>query len=126
MKTILVDAVNTFVVDGKINTEMKAMLDTFPNRKIIVTNADDQEKIKYGLVDMPYIVFTLAHKPNKTDPTYFTTLLSKYALHPSQVVYFEHNPAAVMSAKLVWIVSYNYDHVKKDVAAVKEFIEKHI
>lgn len=126
MKTILVDAVNTFVVDGKINTEMKAMLDTFPNRKIIVTNADEQEKIKYGLVDMPYIVFTLAHKPNKPDPTYFTTLLAKYALHSSQVVYFEHNPAAVMSAKLVWIVSYNYDHVKKDVAAVKEFIEKHI
>lgn len=126
MKTILVDAVNTFVVDGKINTEMKAMLDTFPNRKIIVTNADDQEKITYWLVDMPYIVFTLSHNPNKPDPKYFATLLQKYALHPSQVIYFEHNPAAVMSAKLVWISAYNYDHVKKDVAAVKEFIAQHI
>lgn len=126
MKTILVDAVNTFVVDGKINTEMKAMLDTFPNRKIIVTNANDQEKIAYGLVDVPYIVFSLSHKPNKPDPEYFRTLLEKYALHPRNVVYFEHNPAAVMSAKMVWIESYNYDHVKKDITAVKEFIARHI
>ncbi len=126
MKTILVDAVNTFVVDGKINTEMKAMLDTFSNRKIIVTNANPEEQVTYGLVDMPYQMFTLSHQPNKTDPEYFTTLLEKYALTPQTVIYFEHNPAAVMSATLVWITAFQYDYVWKNVAAVKEFIEKNI
>jgi hypothetical protein len=78
MKTILVDAVNTFLVDGKINIEMKAMLDTFPHRKIIVTNANPDEQITYGLINMPYEMFSLSHSPNKPDPLYFKTLLQKY------------------------------------------------
>lgn len=126
MKTILVDAVNTFVVDGKINTEMKAMLDTFSNRKIIVTNANDEEKVTYWLVDMPYEIFSLSHKPNKPEPSYFKVLLEKYWLNAADVIYFEHNPAAVMSATLVWITWFQYDHENKNIAAVKEFIEKHI
>jgi HAD superfamily hydrolase (TIGR01509 family) len=126
MKTILVDAVNTFVIDGNINTDMKAMLDTFPHRKIIVTNANLDEQKIYGLISMPYEMFTLSHNPNKPDPLYFTTLLQKYGIHPSQVIYFEHNPAAVMSARLVWIQAFQYDHKSKNIDAVKEFIKTHI
>ena len=41
MKTILVDAVNTFVIKGDgIFKEMSELLEQYPNRKIILTNAD--------------------------------------------------------------------------------------
>lgn len=75
-KIILVDAANTFVTeDGKKNLDMQNMLDGFSHRKIIVTNANEEEKITYGIVDMPYDVFSLAHNPNKTDAAYFAQLM---------------------------------------------------
>ena len=44
MKTILVDARNTFILKDGINQEMKTLLDTYPNRKIILTNANEEER----------------------------------------------------------------------------------
>ena len=40
MKTILVDAVNVFVVDGKIFEPLHELLEKYPNRKIILTNSE--------------------------------------------------------------------------------------
>ena len=71
MKTILVDAFNTFVIkDHGIDQDMYKLLETFPNKKIILTNANDEELVKFGLVDLPYEIFSLKHEPNKTDPKY--------------------------------------------------------
>ena len=127
MKTILVDAVECFVsVEGEMYKEMYDLLETYPNRKIIVTGADDDAFKKFGLDKVPYEVFTLKHNPEKTDPKYFEILLSKFGLKPSDVIYFEHNPPAVESAKSAGINSYFYDNDKKDLVALKNFLDSNI
>ena len=127
MKTILVDAVFCFVSDkGEIFTEMHELLESFPNKKIILTGANDEQFVKFGLDKMPYEVFTLKHNPEKTDPAYFKTLLSKYNLTNQDVVYFEHNIDAVKSAESVGIKSYFYDENIKDLIGLKEFITNNI
>lgn len=127
MKTILVDAADTFTKDDNgtyvIDQELYALLETFPNRKIIVTNADDEQQATYGLVNLPYELFTLKHNPDKPDPTYFKKLLEHYGYSSDDVIYFEHNPLAVESAKSVGIVSYHFDHEKRDIESLRQFIE---
>jgi len=75
MKTILVDAVDGFVIEGegsfKIFKEMQDLLENFPNRKIILTGANDEQYKKFGLDKMPYEVFTLKHNPEKNRPEVF-------------------------------------------------------
>ena len=96
MKTILVDAVDAFVIQNeggfKIFKEMQDLLETFLNRKIILTGANDEQFKKFGLDDMPYEVFTLKHNPEKTDPKYYETMLQHFGLSKEDVVYFEQNP----------------------------------
>ncbi|MEK7554137.1 MAG: hypothetical protein AAB517_02095 [Patescibacteria group bacterium] len=93
MKVILVDAVDTFVLEGEgIYKPMHEMLEMYSNRKIILTNANDEQMVKFGLTDMPYEVFTLKHNPDKPDPIYFKTMLDHFGLKADEVVYFEHNP----------------------------------
>ncbi len=125
MKTILVDAVDTFVIEGEgIYQPMFELLETYPNRKIILTGANDEQFKKFGLDKMPYEVFTLKHNPEKTDPKYFELLLKHLNLQPEDVVYFEHNPEAVRSAQSVGITSYFYDLDKKDLVTLKRFLDK--
>lgn len=130
MKTILVDAVYAFVVerDGgfEIFQEMQTMLDTFPNKKIILTGANDEQFKKFGLDNMPYEVFTLKHNPEKSDPAYYKTMLAHFNMMPEDVVYFEHDLAAVKSAASVGICAYHYDNDKKDLVALRDFLEKNI
>ena len=123
MKTILVDAVYTFVSEnGIIFQEMFDLLETYPNRKIILTNAGDDKWKQYGLDKMPYEVFTLKHNPEKTDPKYFEILLEHFGLNKNDVVYFEHNADAVKSAQSAGITSFFYDQDKKDLEALKTFL----
>ena len=126
MKTILVDAWNTFVTEDGMFQEMKDMLDEFDNKKIILTNANEEEKVKYGVVDMPYEVFTLAHNPNKADPEYYKKMLEHFSLKPDDVVYFEHNSEAVESAKSVGITTFHYNKEIKDMEAVRDFLNNNI
>ncbi len=127
MKTILVDAVYTFVSDqGVIFQEMFDLLEKYPNKKIILTNAGDDKWQQYGLDKMPYEVFTLKHNPDKPDPTYFQKLLKHFSLTDNDVVYFEHSPEAVKSAESVGIKSYHYDENKKDLAALKNFLDQNL
>lgn len=125
-KTILVDAVDAFVVKEtgsfKIFSEMHKLLDTFPNRKIILTGANDDQFKKFGLDKMPYEVFTLKHNPEKTDPKYYEIMLKHFGLNKEDVLYFEHNPVAVKSAQSVGIRSYHYDNDKRDLISLKKFI----
>ncbi len=126
VKTILVDAWNTFVTKDGIFLEMKELLDSFKNKKIIVTNANDEEKIKFGIVNMPYEVYSLSHNPNKTDPEYFKKFFKHFSLSADKVVYFEHNPEAVKVAESLGIKSFWYDKNKKDVKSLKMFLEENL
>lgn len=49
MKTILVDAVGCFVSKtGEIYKEMYELLETYSNKKIILTSANDEQFKKFG------------------------------------------------------------------------------
>ena len=125
MKTILVDAINAFILkDEGIFNEMYKMLEQYPNKKIILTGANDEQMEKFGLNDMPYEIFTLKHNPEKTDPNYFKIMLKHFNLSADDVVYFEHNEAAVKSAQSVGINTFHYDKDAKDLEALKKFIDE--
>jgi len=127
MKTILVDAAGTFVIEGSgIYQPLFELLESYPNKKIILTNADDQQLIEFGLVNLPYEMFSLKHNPNKTDPNYFKQMLEKYNLQPDDTIYFEHDADAVKSAESVGIISYLYDSEKRDLIGLKAFLEKNL
>lgn len=130
MKVILVDAVDGFVIETEsgfqIFKKMHDLLETFPNQKIILTGANDEQYKKFGLNKMPYEVFTLKHNPEKTDPKYFETMFQYFGLSKDNVVYFEHNPEAVKSAESVGIKSYHYDPKKKDMVALKSFLTENL
>ncbi len=131
MKTILVDAVNTSIIKDEIgnfiqNKVMFDLLETYQNPKLIVTNANDEQMIQFGLNTVPYPVFTMKHNPDKPDPVYFKTLLEQYNFTTSDVVYFEHSPDAVTSAKSIGINSYNYDKDAQDLVALKDFLDSNL
>lgn len=130
MKTILVDAVHAFIIESesafKIFKEMHDLLETFPNKKIILTGANDEQFKKFGLDNMPYEVFTLKHDPEKTDPKYYEIMLKQFNLSKDDVVYFEHNQEAVESAQSVGIKTYYYDQDKKDLNGLKDFLTKNL
>lgn len=50
MKTILVDAINGLVLeDGSILEPMHQLLETYPNKKIVLTGANDEQFKKFKL-----------------------------------------------------------------------------
>lgn len=127
MKIILVDAIHCFVSpEGEIFSAMHKLLEEYPNRKILLTGANDKEFKKFGLARMPYKVFTLKHNPEKTDPKYYETLLEHFGLTNDNVIYFEHKPEAVESAKSVGITSYFYDDSRKDLVRLKKFLDENL
>jgi len=127
MKTILVDAVDALVVETEngfgIFEPMRKMLDEFPNTKIILTGANDEQFKKFGLDKMPYEVFTLKHDPEKTNPEYYKKMLEHFNLTSEDVVYFEHNPEAVKSAQSVGIKTHFWDNEKRPLGELSIFLE---
>jgi len=103
---------------------MHDLLENFPNRKIILTGANDEQFKEFGLGKMPYEVFTLKHNPEKTDPDYYKIMLKHFGLDKDDVIYFEHNPDAVKSAQSIGIKSYHYDNGRRDLTALKRFLEE--
>lgn len=126
MKTILVDAWNTFVTENWVNIEMQKLLDSFSNKKIILTNADEEKQKELWLVNLPYELFTLSFNPSKVEPRYYEIFLEKYSLWIWDVIYFEHNLDAVNSAKSVLINTYHYDKDKKDLVALEKFLKENL
>ncbi|HBU10517.1 MAG: hypothetical protein US57_C0011G0077 [Candidatus Moranbacteria bacterium GW2011_GWC2_37_73] len=123
MKTILVDAVFTLIEeDGNVFEEMHELLEEFPNRKIILTGANDEQMETFKLHDAPYEVFTLKHDPEKTDPKYHEMMLEHFDLKADDVIYFEHGAEAVKSAESVGIKTYFYDAERKDLESLKKFL----
>ena len=127
MKTILVDAIDGFVIETENGFEifepMQKMLDEFPNRKIILTGANDEQFKKFGLDKMPYEVFTLKHDPEKTNPEYYKKMLEHFNLQSDDVVYFEHNPDVVKSAQSVGIKTHFWDNEKRPLRGLSIFLE---
>ncbi|QQS15448.1 MAG: HAD-IA family hydrolase [Candidatus Moraniibacteriota bacterium] len=127
---ILVDAVHTFIIEDNenfsVSEEMFALLEKFPQRKILLTGADDNQYKKFGLDAVPYEVFTMKHHPEKTDPTYFHTFLETFGLKPDQVIYFEHDKEAVKSAESVGIKTYFYNSKERDLKSLEEFLRAHL
>lgn len=127
MKTILVDGISCFVSkDGHLFKEMYDFLETYPNKKIILTGANDEQFKMFGLDKMPYEVFTLKHNPEKTDPKYYEMLLSHFGLNSKDTIYFEHNPNAVKSAQSVGINTWFYNEEEKDLIGLKKFIDNNL
>ncbi|MDP3974827.1 MAG: hypothetical protein Q8P88_00875 [Candidatus Jorgensenbacteria bacterium] len=130
MKTILVDAVDCFVIEAgdmfEIFKAMHELLEAFPNRKILLTGANDEQFKKYSLDAMPYEVFTLKHNPEKADPKYYEIMLKHFGLNKDDVVYFEHAPGAVEGARKAGITTYFYDDNKADLAALKNFLTENL
>ena len=124
MKTILVDAIDGLILkDGTIFEEMHQLLEKYPNPKLVLTGANDEQFKEFNLDQSPYEVFTLKHNPEKTDPKYFEILLDKYNLKPEEVVYFEHNKEAAEIAKSVGINTMFYDSSKRDLIELKKFLD---
>ena len=117
MKTILVDAAFCFTIEKEdkfeIFQDMYDLLETYQNKKIVLSGANDEQIIKFGLDNIPYELFTLKHNPEKTDPKYYEILLEKYSLNKNDVIYFEHNIDAVKSAESIGIKSYFMIMIKK-------------
>ncbi|OGY56722.1 MAG: hypothetical protein A2Y84_01355 [Candidatus Colwellbacteria bacterium RBG_13_48_8] len=127
MKTILVDAVDAFVIEGEgIYKPMHELLEKYPNKKILLTGANDEQMVEFGLIGMPYEVFTLKHNPEKTAPEYYRKMLEHFGLTKDDVIYFEHNPEAVKSAQLIGITTYYYDSEKRDMEALRKFLDENL
>lgn len=127
MKTILVDGISGLILkNGTLQQEMYKLLEQYPNPKLVLTGANDEQWKEFNLDISPYEVFTLKHNPEKTDPEYFRVLLSKYSLTPDDVVYCEHSQEAADTAASVGIKTYFYDHTEQDIGALKRFIDANL
>ena len=126
MKTILVDAWNTFVTEKGVFKEMHQMLEKFPNKKIILTNADEEKQKELWLIDLPYEMFTQNFNPLKTNPDFYKNFFKEYNLTAEDVVYFEHDEKAVESARSLWIKTHHYDKDKKDLDVLEKFLKENL
>ena len=122
-KVILVDAYHCLFTENGINKKMQEILDSFPNRKIVLTNADDEQMKRFGIDTSPYEVFTLKHNPNKTDGGYYEKMLEYFNLHPSDCVYIEHNKDAITQAEKVGMRSFHYEN---DLELLEQFIKENL
>ncbi len=125
MKTILVDAWNTFVTNEGIHKDMQQLLDSYINPKVILTNANAEEMISFGIVNMPYPVFSLAHDPNKPNPAYFQKMLDHFELSSNEVVYFEHHEDAVNSARSLYIETLWFQN-GSSLNTLKQFLDQNL
>tara|TARA_B100001964_G_C14255334_1_gene612110 strand:- start:1552 stop:1935 length:384 start_codon:yes stop_codon:yes gene_type:complete len=127
MKVILVDAINTLIISGKgIYDPLFNILETYLNRKIVLTGANDEEFIQHGLDKIPYEVFTLKHNPEKSNPDYYKILLEQFDLLPENLIYIEHNLEAVRSAESLKIKVFHYNKDLKDINKLNQFIKINI
>ncbi len=127
MKTILVDAINTLVFPNwKIDQELYNLLEEYPNPKLVLSNANQEQIKNFWLDKIPYELFTLSHNPEKTNPYYYQKLLEEYNLSTEDVVYFEHNPDAVSTAQSIGVTTLYFDKDKRELDQVRNFLDKNL
>lgn len=79
MRIILIDLINSFFIKNHgINQELFALLESYPHKKILTTNATDEYLEELGIRTMPYDVFSLERNPSKTEKAYYERLAEKY------------------------------------------------
>lgn len=78
---------------------MLELLEKYPNKKIILSNANDEQLIPFSLTNLPYEMFTLRHDTDKDNPAYFQKMLKQFNHKPDEIIYFEHDPDAINSAR---------------------------
>ncbi len=120
-KIILIDAYHCLFNEDGISNELLDILESYPNKKIVLTNADDEQMVKFGINKSPYEVFTLKHDPNKTDDGYYKKMLEYFQMKPSECIYIEHDIKAILKSRESGIESFHY---QKDLKKVKEFISQ--
>ena len=129
MKTLLIDAVNTFIIKGEwIDQNIYQIIQQYPDiQNIIVTNADYQQDNLFGLCDMPYPVFTGKKNPHKSDPSYYQLLYKTHNLNPQDIIYIEHNIDAIKSAQQNGInKTYHFDPLQKNYDKLDQFLKNHL
>ena len=127
MKTILVDAVHTLVsADGIVNTKLFNLLEAFPNNKIILTNANDEQMLKQGFEKLPYKVFSLKHNPDKSEVSYYKIMFKTLELKAEETIYFDHNIIAVNNAQKVGIKSMLYVDDSSSLINLERFIKQNL
>ncbi len=130
MKTILVDASHCFIQKQNegygVYQDMVNLLETYPNKKIVLTNANEEGVKKYGLDKIPYEFFSLNNNPGKIDSVYYKTMLKKLNLGKDDVVCFEHDKNVVKSAQSVGINTYFYDEDIKDLVSLRKFLDNNL
>jgi FMN phosphatase YigB (HAD superfamily) len=126
-KIILVDAIHTLIIPDKgIYDPLFNLLETYSNRKIVLTGANDKEFSEHGLDKISYEVFSLKHNPEKSDPNYYKILLEKLDLAVETLVYIEHNLEAVHSAESLDINVFHYNKDLRDINKLNEFLKINI
>ena len=127
MKVILVDAINTLIIPNEgVYEPLLKILDSYPNRKIVLTGANNEEFIQHGLDKLLYEVFTLRHDPEKSNPNYYKILLEQFDLAVEDLIYIEHNMEAIRSAESLNIKVFHYDKDLKDINKLNQFLELNI
>ncbi|MDR0282559.1 MAG: hypothetical protein LBI53_04610 [Candidatus Peribacteria bacterium] len=126
MKTILVDARKVLVTEEGLYQPLYDLLESYPNPKITLTNANTKEQEKLGLNKQPYPLFTLTHNPEKAESLYYEMMLNHFNLTPTEVIYFESNPQAVESARLIGIITHYFDRQLKDIESLKILLDKNL
>lgn len=127
MKTILVDAIHTYykVWEG-VQWDLHDLLEWYPNDKIVVTGANDEQIRQFKLTNIPYPLFTLEHNPEKSSPLYFQTFSEIYGIDTNNLVYFDHDPTAVESARSIWIPSFQFNPLTRNLDELKDFLDQNI
>lgn len=99
---------------------------TYPNRKIVLTGANDKEFSQHGLDKIPYEVFTLKHNPEKSNPNYYKILLEKFDMIVEDLIYIEHNLEAVRSAESLNINVFHYNKDLRNINKLNQFLKINI
>ena len=102
---------------------MLELLESFPNRKIVLTGANDEQFEKFNLQVVPYEIFTLKHDPEKTDLEYYRKMLAEYQLAAEDTIYFEHDAEAVSSAESVGIKTHFWDKDERRLKGLEQFLK---
>lgn len=102
-KTILLDGMYClFDENFAVNEEVLNAVKAFGKRVILVTNAP-REKLTDIETKTGFEVVTYEKNPIKTDPVFFTKLLTEKGLTSNDCIYLDHDMANLESAKQVGI-----------------------
>ena len=127
MKTILVDTIHTYFKIGEgVQWDLHELLESYPNEKIAVTGANDEQIRQFQLANIPYPLFTLEHNPEKSSPKYFQTLSEIYGIDTTNFVYFDHDPKAVETAQSMGIPSFQFNPQTRNLNELKDFLDQNI